>query len=231
MRTSPLAMRLSRRACALAAALALTLVVSAAACGDDDGDDGASPTTTAPATTTAPDAAAGVDETTTTTASTGSDATEPAGTAETEPAETGLTAAEFDAEVRSLYASYSSAFVSARQRGALDEQFRADLARVYFPALVEDELEGLNGIGGIDAIVPEPGPVVVSNVEMEISTPTCASGSATFDLRPVVGDLVPGPRLQFFKLETSDSQPGWRFAVLGSTQEGEPVAGSACEEG
>lgn len=233
MRTSPLAMRLPRARCApVVVAAVLTFGLVATACGGDDGDDDTSPTTTSP-TTSEPTSSTEGDPTTTATTEAGTTTAppgDPTATTERPGGDTGLTAEEFDTEVRRRYGLYSQAFVGARQRNALDEQFRAELATVYFPALVEDELDGLNGIGGIDVIVPQPGAVVIDSVEMEISTPTCASGSARFDLRPIVGDKVPGPVRKFFKLETSEAQPGWRFAVLGSTAEGGPVAGSSCEE-
>ncbi|QYG94587.1 hypothetical protein HC251_20545 [Iamia sp. SCSIO 61187] len=232
MRTSPLGMRRVLRRAPSALLLSLVLVaVTAAACSDDGGDD-TSPTTTSP--TTEASAAGGeggeettttedTDETTTTTEGTG---TSEAGS---EDAGTPLTDAEVAGELERLYEAYVASFVAARERGGLDEQFRGDLARIFFPDLLENEISGIESVGGLAAVVPEPGPIPITDVTVEISQPGCASGSAVFDLRPLVGAAVPGPIKRFFKIEPSEAQTGWRFSALGSTEDGGSFAGASCE--
>lgn len=236
MRTSPLGMRRRHRRAPLALLIVL-LVALGAACSDDGGDEGTTPTTTSPstteddgggdtgddATTTEPPA----DETTT------SEATDdPAGGGPDDPGATGdtLDQAQVETELRRLYDEYVAAFVAARERGGLDERFRSEMAQIFFPELLQTELDGIEGIGGLAAVVPEPAAVPISEVQLELSQPGCASGSAVFDLSTLVGDAVPGPLTRYFKIEQSDAQPGWRFAALGSTESGETFAGASCED-
>lgn len=229
-------MRRVRRRAPTALLLTLALVpATAAACSDDGGDDDTSPTTTSPTTETAAAGGEGGDETTTT-----EDAGETTTTAPTETTETGddagpegagtpLTDAQVAGELERLYQDYVASFVAARDRGGLDEQFRGDLARIFFPDLLQNEISGIESVGGLGALVPEPGPIPITDVSVEISEPGCASGSAVFDLRPLVGAAVPGPIKRFFKIELSEAQTGWRFSALGSTEDGGSFAGASCE--
>lgn len=227
MRTSPQAMRLSRRACACAAALALTLVVSAAACGDD-GDDGTSPTTTAP-TTTAPDAdAAGADDTTTTTSGTTEASATTGGGDTTEPGDATLTAAEAEGELARLFELYRTALQGAKARGALDEEFRAGLAEVMTPALLDTEIGQLSGID-VPARLPDQVPAVtVTEVEVAGGDEACAWGSARMDFTPFYGEAAPGPQTYFFRLAVR-GDAGWRIDSLGFTESGEPYTGLECQ--
>ena len=234
MRTSLSLVRssLARRAAALV--LAGALVAAGAACGGDDDATDPPPSTTSPAPT------GGDDPSTTAPPDDGDDATTttsgpaPSTSGEAPPeevSEAGPTREEIGAELRRLYATYRDVFAGAKQRGALDEAFRGGLAQVYFPALADNEIAGLESIGGVAAVVDVPGTVPISGLDVGVSTPDCVSGSATFDLRPIVGDKVPGPRKQFFKLERSDAAASWRFSALGVTESGEAFDGAACEQG
>lgn len=230
MRTSPSHVRRPLAPRAVPLILIAALVVSGTACGDDGGEQ-TTPTTTSPATTeSAPSTAGGEGSTTTTVPGV---STDPSGATTPSPATEGaLTDDQVRRELRRLFDGYRDAFRGARARGALDEQFRAELSAVFAPALRNNEISGLETIGGVAAIVPEPSTIPIDGVVIDVSTPSCVSGSATFDLRAVVGNKVPGPREQFFKLERSDASAdgSWRVSAFGFTPDGQAFAGATCEE-
>jgi hypothetical protein len=229
MRTSPEHVRRLVAPRALSVVLVGLLAVVGASCGDD-GPEQTTPSTTAPPTsapsTTAPP---GTEGATTTTGGEGGTPT-PSTAAPGDPADL-LTPAEAEAELARILERYRVELQGAKQRNALDEQFQAGLASVLLPALRDNELDALQGIGAPGSLAATIAPVSLGAVEVGGGDGSCTSGTARIDFTPFYGAAAAGPRTYFFKMTTGEAAGGdWRLAAVGFTESGAPFASARCEE-
>lgn len=205
------------------ASVLVVLVVAAASCGGDDEPTG-DPTTTAPTTT----------EATTTESTTGSTPVDDEGEGPVDGDEaTELTADQAAAQLQALMSSYRAALIDASAAGAIDERLLAALSGVYSGGQVDREVQGLESLGGVEALVSDPGPLSVGAVEVTSSAEGCAAGTAeiegidglfTFDLdvaQPYYFRMVPA--------DDGARSPGWRITFLAFSNDGIPLEQATCD--
>jgi hypothetical protein len=229
-------MRRPHRRAPLLLLSSLVVVVALGACSGGGDDDDTSPTTTSPSTTTEGSEPDGGDGSSTTTepADTTTSAPPGGGGAVPQPGEgteVALDAAQSEAVIGQLLERLQGVLAASKADGDNAETMRAGFTEVFTATAAQEQFEGLNAAGGLQAVKPEPGAPTVASVEVVGGDGDCVTGTARIDLNPLMTQPITPVQPYSFRLEPAPEgapQPAWRLSYMSFVAEAAYTESAAC---